>query len=92
VQLDKQQIIARLTNSLHQHKAARADNDLPNRFDTDHGGLLDKLGINISDLLGGTGSSASAGCTSASVTARGRPRPDRLNRESTTNRGARHGG
>jgi hypothetical protein len=61
VQLDKQQIIAKPRNSLHQHKAARADNDLPNRFDTDPGGPLDKLGINISDLLGGTGSPASAG-------------------------------
>ena len=55
MQIDKQQIIAKLTVLGHQDKAAQADNDLPDQVDTDqHAGLLDKLGINISDLLGGT--------------------------------------
>ena len=55
MQIDKQQIIAKLT-SLGQHdKATQAKQELPDQVDTDqHAGPLDKLGINISDLLGGT--------------------------------------
>jgi hypothetical protein len=54
MQIDKQQIIAKLTQLGQQDKAAQAENELPDQVDTDqHAGLLDKLGINVSDLLGG---------------------------------------
>ena len=55
MQIDKQQIITKLTELGQQDKATRADQELPDQVDTDqHASLLDKLGINISDLLGGT--------------------------------------
>ena len=54
MQIDKQQIIAKLTELGQQDKATQADQELPDQVDTDqHAGLLDKLGINPSDLLGG---------------------------------------
>ena len=54
MQIDKQEIIAKLTELGQPDKAAQADEELPEQVDTDqHAGLLDKLGINISDLLGG---------------------------------------
>lgn len=54
MQIDKQQILS-LLQSLGQHdKAGAADAELPDQVDTDaHAGILDKLGINVSDLLGG---------------------------------------
>jgi hypothetical protein len=55
MQIDKQQIIAKLTELGHQDAAAQADQALPDPVDTDHhAGLLDRLGVNVSDLLGGT--------------------------------------
>ena len=55
MQIDKQQIIAKLT-SLGQHDTAtHAEQELPDQVDTDqHAGLLDKIGINVTDILGGT--------------------------------------
>ena len=35
VQIDKQQIIAKLTELGHQDKAAQADNDLPDQVDSE---------------------------------------------------------
>jgi hypothetical protein len=55
MQIDKQQIIAKLTELGQQDRAAQVDQELPDQVDTDqHAGILDKLGINLSDLLGGT--------------------------------------
>ena len=54
MQIDKQQIIEFLRNRGDQDKADQAQNDLPDQVDTDeHSGLLDKLGVNPQDLLGG---------------------------------------
>jgi len=56
MQIDKQQILG-LLQGLGQHdKAGAADAELPDQVDTEqHAGILDKLGINVSDLLGGAG-------------------------------------
>ncbi|HEY5787134.1 MAG TPA: hypothetical protein VIT65_20400 [Microlunatus sp.] len=54
MQLDKQQILSLLQGLGDQNKVDRAQAELPDQVDTDqHAGLLDKLGINIGDLLGG---------------------------------------
>lgn len=54
MQIDKQQIISLLTNRGEQDKATQADSELPDQVDTDqHSGILEKLGINVSDFLGG---------------------------------------
>ena len=54
MQIDKQQIIDLLKNRGDTDKAAQADSELPATVDTDeHSGLLDKLGINPQELLGG---------------------------------------
>ena len=56
MQIDKQQIIAMLQGLGQHDKAGAADAELPDQVDTaTHAGLLDKLGINVSDLLGGAG-------------------------------------
>jgi hypothetical protein len=54
MQIDKEQIITKLTEFGQQDKATQSEQQLPDRVDTDqHASLLDKLGINVSDLLGG---------------------------------------
>ena len=56
MQIDKQQILSALQGHGDQNQVDQAQAELPDRVDTDqHAGLLDKLGINISDLLGGDG-------------------------------------
>jgi hypothetical protein len=56
MQIDKQQIIALLTNLGEHAKAGKAASELPDQVDTDqHAGLLARLGINPADLLGGAG-------------------------------------
>lgn len=56
MQFDKQQIIDLLKNRGDHDQAKQADQDLPQQVDTDqHSGMLDKLGINVSDLAGGLG-------------------------------------
>ena len=56
MQIDKQQIRSMLQGLGEQDKASQADAELPDQVDTDqHAGLLDKLGINIADLVGGDG-------------------------------------
>ncbi len=53
MQIDKQQIISMLQGLGQQDKAGAAKAELPDQVDTDaHAGLLDKLGINVSDVLG----------------------------------------
>ena len=53
MQIDKEQIIELLKSRGDQGKAEQAQNDLPEKVDTDqHGGLLDKLGIDPADLMG----------------------------------------
>jgi hypothetical protein len=55
MQIDKQQIIAQLIELGQHDKATQAEQELPDRVDTDqHASLLEKLGINASDVLGGT--------------------------------------
>jgi hypothetical protein len=55
MQIDKQQIIAKLTGLGQNDQATQAEQELPDQVDTDqHADLLDKLGINTSDLLGGS--------------------------------------
>lgn len=57
MQFDKQQILSMLQGLGDQNKVDQAQAELPDQVDTDlHAGLLDKLGINIADLLGGGGS------------------------------------
>jgi hypothetical protein len=54
MQIDRQQIIDLLKNRGDNDKAAQAESQLPDQVDTDqHSGLLDKLGINPQELLGG---------------------------------------
>lgn len=56
MQIDKQQILSLLKQQGQNDKADQADQELPDQVDTDqHSGLLDKLGINVQDLLGGAG-------------------------------------
>ena len=52
--IDKAQIIALLKSRGDHDQAAQADSELPDQVDTDQdSGLLAKLGIDPSDLLGG---------------------------------------
>ena len=52
--IDKQQILELLRSQGKSDQAQQADSELPEQVDTDqHAGLLQKLGINIDDLLGG---------------------------------------
>jgi hypothetical protein len=56
MQLDKDQIIEFLRSRGDQDKAEQANQELPQQVDTEqHAGLLDQLGINVEDLLGGAG-------------------------------------
>lgn len=56
MQIDKEQIIAFLREQGDNSKADQAQRDLPGQVDTEKdAGLLQKLGINPSDLLGGLG-------------------------------------
>lgn len=62
MQIDKQQILSVLTSLGDQTKTRQADAELPDQVDTtQHAGLLDKLGINVADLLGGGGSDGPLG-------------------------------
>ena len=62
MQIDKQQIISLLQSLGDHQKAGAADAELPDQVDTEeHSGLLDKLGINVSDLLGGAGGGLGGG-------------------------------
>jgi len=52
--IDKQQILDLLRTQGKDDQAQQAASELPDQVDTDqHAGLLEKLGININDLLGG---------------------------------------
>ena len=56
MQIDKDQIIAFLRERGNDAKADQAQQELPGQVDTDKdAGLLFKLGIDPSDLLGGMG-------------------------------------
>ncbi|MFP5365377.1 MAG: hypothetical protein ACLGIS_00680 [Actinomycetes bacterium] len=51
--IDKSQILELLRNNGDNDKAAQAEAELPDQVDTEqHAGLLSKLGINPTDLLG----------------------------------------
>jgi hypothetical protein len=56
MQIDKDQIIAFLRDRGDDAKATQAQEELPSQVDTDKdSGLLEKLGIDPSELLGGMG-------------------------------------
>lgn len=56
MQIDKDQIIAFLRERGDDAKATQAQEELPGKVDTEQdAGLLQKLGIDPSDLLGGLG-------------------------------------
>lgn len=56
MQIDKDQIIGFLRERGENAKADQAASQLPDQVDTDqHSGLLQQLGINPADLLGGLG-------------------------------------
>ena len=56
MQIDKKQIIDLLMQQGDQGTAHQAESELPEQVDTDKDkGLLDKFGINVSDLIGGKG-------------------------------------
>jgi hypothetical protein len=56
MQIDKDQIISFLRQRGDNAKADQAEQELPGQVDTEHdSGLLAKLGIDPSDLLGGLG-------------------------------------
>jgi hypothetical protein len=62
MQIDKDQIIALLRERGDDSKADQAQQDLPDQVDTDQdGGLLSKLGIDPSDLLGALGGDLGGG-------------------------------
>lgn len=62
MQIDKQQILSVLHGLGDQPKVDQAQAELPDQVDTDqHAGILDKLGINIADLLGGGSGGAQGG-------------------------------
>ena len=62
MQIDKAQIISLLQQAGDHGKASQAETELPDQVDTDqHAGLLDKLGIDVSSLLGGGGIGGIAG-------------------------------
>ena len=62
MQIDKQQIITLLQSLGDHQKAGAAEAELPDQVDTEeHSGLLDKLGINVPDLLGGAGGGLGGG-------------------------------
>jgi hypothetical protein len=52
MQFDKSQILDLLRSQGDQGKAEEADRELPQQVDTDqHGGILEKLGLNPADLI-----------------------------------------
>jgi hypothetical protein len=54
MQIDKNQILELLRSQGQHDKAQQAEGELPDQVDTDqHSGLLERLGINPSQLLGG---------------------------------------
>jgi hypothetical protein len=57
MELPKDKILELLRERGEHEKAQRANDELPDRVDTDkHGDLLDRLGIDTGSLLGGIGS------------------------------------
>ncbi len=53
MQFDKQQIIDLIKNRGDHQQAQQADQELPDKVDTDqHSGLLSKFGVDVKDLPG----------------------------------------
>ena len=58
MQIPKDKIMDMIKGKGDQEKAQQADNQLPDQVDTDnpeHKSILDKLGVNVGDLMGGGG-------------------------------------
>jgi len=52
MQFDKSQVLDLLRQQGDNDKAQQADRELPDKVDTDqHGGILEKLGLNPTDLI-----------------------------------------
>ncbi len=64
MQIDKQQILELIKNKAGggSEQATQAEQDLPDKVDTDqHADLLGKLGVNPQELLGKLGGGAASG-------------------------------
>jgi hypothetical protein len=56
MQVDKEQILALLRSRGDNDKAQQAEQELPDKVDTDqHAGMLQKFGLDPKDLLGALG-------------------------------------
>jgi len=56
MEIPKDKILELLRQRGDHDKAQRADQELPDKVDTEkHGGLLERFGINPQELLGGLG-------------------------------------
>ncbi|WP_217914003.1 hypothetical protein [Miltoncostaea marina] len=56
MQIPKEQILELIRGRGDEDAARQADGELPDQVDTDqHGGLLEKYGIDVQDLLGRLG-------------------------------------
>ena len=56
MQIGKEQIIELLKNRGDEGTARQAEQQLPDQVDTEKdAGLLEKLGINVQDIIGGAG-------------------------------------
>ena len=54
MQFDKAQILDLLRSQGQHDQAAQAEGELPQQVDTDRdGGLLERFGINLQDIVGG---------------------------------------
>jgi len=54
MQIPKEQILELLRSRGQDDKVAQADGELPDQVDTEqHAGILQKLGIDVGDLVGG---------------------------------------
>jgi hypothetical protein len=62
VQIPKEQILQMLMQRGQQDKAQQADQQLPDQVDPEqHGGLLEKIGLNPQDLMGMLGGGGGGG-------------------------------
>jgi hypothetical protein len=62
MQVDKEQVLALLRSRGDNDKASQAEQELPDKVDTDeHAGMLQKFGLDPKDLLGALGGGGMGG-------------------------------
>jgi hypothetical protein len=62
MQIPKDQVLAMIRERGDQGQTAQAEQELPDQVDTDqHGGLLEKFGLNPQDLIGRLGGGLGGG-------------------------------